>query len=267
AQDNEARADERRERMQTIAAHCKQLETWASNCPENFYDRAALVRAEIARIGGREMEAMGLYEQAIRAAHDNGFVQNEAVAYELASQFYAARGLETIARAYLQNARSCYRRWGAEGKVRQLEQAHPHLGEAPAPLARGKSVGTPFDHLDLAAVIKTSQAVSGESGLERLLRTLIVVILEHAGAERGLLILQRGKELRIEAEARTRQDAVNVRLRQSRLSPSELSESVVQYVVRTRETVLLDDAQTANQFSNDDYFARRHCRSVLCVPL
>jgi predicted ATPase/two-component sensor histidine kinase len=267
AQDDGARAHERPKQVQTIAAHCKQLETWAKNCPENFEDRAALVRAEIARIERREMEAMGLYDQAIRAAHDNGFVHNEAVAYEVAAQFYTKRGLETIAHAYLQNARSCYRRWGAEGKVRQLERAHPHLDEASTALARGKMVGTSLDHLDLAAVMKTSQAVSEQTGLERLLRTLMVVILEQAGAERGLLILRRGKELRIEAEALTRQDAVNVRLRQSRVTASELSESVVQYVFRTRETMLLDDAQTANQFSDDDYFARRRCRSILCIPL
>jgi predicted ATPase/two-component sensor histidine kinase len=267
AQADAACPEERSERMQAIAAHCRQLETWAKNCPENFGDRAALVRAEMARIEGREMEAIGLYEQAIRAAHDNGFVHNEAVANEVAARFHARRGFETIARAYLQNAHSWYRRWGAEAKVGQLEQAYPHLSEVPAPLARGKTSGTPFEHLDLAAVLKTSQAVSEESGLERLLRTLMVVILEHAGAERGLLILQRGKELRIEAEATTRQDAVSVRLRQSRVTPSDLSESVVQYVVRTREMVLLDDAQRANQFSDDSYFSRKLCRSVLCVPL
>src|SRR5262249_47602651 len=152
----------------------------------------ALVRAEIARIEGRERDAMGLYEQAIHAARDSGFLQNEAVAYEVASHFYTTCGLETIARAYLQNARSCYGRWGADGKVRQLEKLHPHLDQAPAPPARRKTTGTPFDHLDLAAVVKTSLAVSEESGLQGLLRTLMVVILEHAGAERGLLILRRG---------------------------------------------------------------------------
>jgi predicted ATPase/two-component sensor histidine kinase len=266
-QNDGARPDDQSERMRAVAVHQQQLETWAKDCPENFEDRVALVRAEIARIGGRDMEAMGLYEQAIHAAHDNGFVHNEAVAYEVAAQFYAARGFETIARAFVQNAHSCYRRWGAEGKVRQLERAFPHLSEVPAPLARGKTPGTPFEHLDLAAVMKTSQAVSEESGLERLLRTLMVVILEHAGAERGLLILQRGKELRIEAEAATREDTVSVRLRQSRVTPSELPESVMQYVVRTREMVLLDDAQRANQFSDDSYFSRRHRRSVLCIPL
>ena len=95
----------------------------------------------------------------------------------------------------------------------------------------------------------------------------MVAMLQHAGAERGLLILRRGNELRVEAEATADRDAVKVYLQQSRVTSFELSEPVLQYVVRTHETVLLDDAQTANQFSDDDYFARRHCRSVLCVPL
>ena len=110
-----------------LFAHHLQLETWARHCPENFANRAALVGAEIARLDGREADAMRLYEQAVRSARDNGFVQNEALANELAANFYAALGPETISRAYLRNARSCYLLWGADGKVRQMDEANPHL--------------------------------------------------------------------------------------------------------------------------------------------
>jgi len=95
----------------------------------------------------------------------------------------------------------------------------------------------------------------------------MVIMLEHAGAQRGLLILRRGNEWRIEAEANADQNAVRVRLRQSSMTSSAISESIVQYVIRTRETLLLDDAKTANQFSGDEYFGRKQCRSVICVPL
>jgi predicted ATPase/two-component sensor histidine kinase len=262
-------ADARPEGMQAIASHCEQLQAWARHCPENFESQATLVRAEIARLEGRALDSMEMYEQAIRAARENGLVHLEAVAHEVAARFYAGRGLETIARAYLQNARSCYGRWGAEGKVRQLERMHRQLGDAPpARVALNtKTSGTSFEHVDLATVVKASQAVSGQSGLERLLRTLMIIMLEHAGAERGLLILRRGTDLRIEAEAMAGPDAVTVRLRQSMVTPSDLSEPVLQYVVRTHEPVLLDDAQTVNPFSGDEYFTRKHCRSVLCVPL
>ena len=128
-----ASPDQRQQHFEALAAHHKQLEVWAEHCPENFENRAALVGAEIARIEGRELDAMRLYEQAIRSAHANGFVHNEALANELAARFYAARGFEKIAHAYLREARYCYLRWGADGKVRQLEELYPApQGEKPA---------------------------------------------------------------------------------------------------------------------------------------
>src|SRR5713226_2450998 len=120
-------AAERQQHMEALAAHHKQLQIWAENCPENFDNRAALVGAELARLEERELETERLYEHAIRSARTNGFIHNEALANELASRFYAARGFEKIARVYLQDARYGYLRWGADGKVRQLEQLHPHL--------------------------------------------------------------------------------------------------------------------------------------------
>ncbi|HUA22845.1 MAG TPA: AAA family ATPase [Steroidobacteraceae bacterium] len=265
--------DEQPERLQSITADCAQLDAWAAQCPENFADRAALIRAEIARIGNRELEAMKLYEDAIRRARTNGFVQNEALAHELAGRFYSRRGFDSIATAYMQNARSCYRTWGADGKVRQLEQQQPGLTTAPAAasasvgMARGRVAGTPFEHLDLATVVKSSQAVSAQSGLERLLRTLMVILLEHAGAQRGLLLLRRDDTMRIEAEAKSTQGAVKVRVKQSRPTANELPETLLQFVARTRETVILDDARAVNQFSTDTYFLENECRSILCLPL
>ena len=96
-----AAGEQRRQHIEAVTAHYRQLEVWAANCPENFENRAALVGAEIARIDGRDVEAMRLYEKAIRSARANGFVHNEALAYELAARFYAARGFETIAQAYV----------------------------------------------------------------------------------------------------------------------------------------------------------------------
>ena len=184
-----------------MAVHHKQLEVYAANCPENFENRAALVGAEIARIEGREIEAEHLYEQALRSAHTNGFVHNEAIAKELAARFYAARGFDMIADAYLRKARYCYLCWGAAGKVRQLDELYPQLREEESVPGPTSTIGTSVEHLDLATVIKVSQAVSGEIVLEKLIDTLMRTAIEHAGAERGLLILPRGVEQRIEAEA------------------------------------------------------------------
>jgi hypothetical protein len=117
-----ATSSEQLEHAATITAHHGQLRIWAQSCPENFENRAALVSAELARIEGRESDAMRLYEQAIRSARANDFIHNEAIAYERASEFYRARGFDQIADVYLRDARYGYVRWGADGKVRQLEE-------------------------------------------------------------------------------------------------------------------------------------------------
>src|SRR5690242_13129658 len=133
--------DERCNHFEALVAHYRQLEVWAANCPENFENRTALVGAEIARLEGRELDAERLYERAIRLAREQGFIQNEGLANERAAQFHAARGFETIAHAYLRNARYCYQRWGAEGKVRQLDELYPYLRQEPAPQGPTTTIG------------------------------------------------------------------------------------------------------------------------------
>jgi PAS domain S-box-containing protein len=260
-------ADQHASNLEALAAHHRQLEIWAANCPENFENRAALVGAEIARIEGRDVEAMRLYEQAIGSARANGFVHNEALAFELAARFYEARGFEQFAHLYLKKARHCYLSWGADGKVRQLEQLHPHLREEePAPASTG-TIGAPVEHLDLATVIKVSQAVSGEIVPDKLIDTLMRTAIEQAGAERGLLILSRGPEQQIAAEATTSGDTVVVRQRNEPVVAAVLPESISHYVVRTQESVILDDATTQSPFSADPYILQHHARSILCLPL
>ena len=255
------------EHLRALGEHQKQLALWAENCPENFANRAALVGAEIARIEGRVLDAMDLYEQAIRSARANGFVHNEALANELAARFYLARGFEKIANAYLRDARYCYLRWGADGKVRQLDGLYPQLRVEEPISGPAGTIGAPVEHLDLATVLKVSQAVSGEIVREKLIDMLMRTAIEHAGAERGVLILARDVEQRIEAEATTSGDAIIVRLRPAVVSDAAVPESIVHYVMRTQESVILDDASAQNAFSFDPYLQRHHARSILCIPL
>jgi predicted ATPase/signal transduction histidine kinase len=262
-----ASADERASHLEALAAHHKQLEVWAENCPENFANRAALVAAEIARLEGRAPDAMHLYEQAIQSAREHGFVQNEGLANEAAARFYLAHGLEKIARVYLRDARSCYVRWGAEGKVRQLERVYPRLRDEPVSVPATATIAASVQQLDVETVVKASQAVSGEIVLESLIKTLMVIAVEHAGAERGLLVLPRGEQLWVEAEATTGLDTVEVNLRQALVASSEFPDSVLQYVLRTREPVILDDASKQKPFSADEYIIQKRARSVLCLPL
>jgi PAS domain S-box-containing protein len=267
AASDSATADERREHSEALAEHHQRLALWAEDCAENFANRAALVGAEIARLDGRELEAERLYEQAIRCAREQGFVQNEGLAYELAARFHAARGFDAFADLYLRRARHCYQRWGADGKVRQLTELYPRLREnEPALDSRGTS-GAPVEQLELATVLKVSQAVSGEMILDRLLGRLMRAAIEHAGAERGLLIARLGDELQIQAQATASGAEVTVSLRDSDHTEVALPQSLVRYVIRTQETVILEDAASQNLFSADPYLVRHRARSILCLPL
>ncbi|OSJ33781.1 hypothetical protein BSZ19_14295 [Bradyrhizobium japonicum] len=260
-------AGQRASTLEVLTDHHRQLAIWAADCPENFADRAALVAAEIARIDGRAFAAMNLYEQAILSAQANGFVHNEALAKELASRFYTACGFDQIAHLYLRNARDCYLRWGANGKVHHLYAMYPRVRmEGPIP-ARTTTIATSVEQLDLATVIKVSQAISGEIILEKLLELLMRTAVEQAGAERGLLILSRGNVQRIAAEATIDGDLVIVQLRDHDVSATELPESMLQYVLRTKESVILDDASSHNSFSSDPYIVENYLRSLLCFPL
>jgi len=258
--------DDRQEHLETLARHQRQLDIWAQNCPENFETRSALVAAEIARLEGRELDAERLYEQAIRSAHANALVHNEALANELAARFYAARGFQRVAEAYLLDARYNYLQWGADGKVRQLDDLYPQLAER-HPRTAGGTIETPVEHLDLATIIKVLQTISGEMVLQKLIDMLMHTATEHAGAERGLLILPKGSELHVGAEAATGGGTIVVRVQDAYMSPELLPESIVHYVVRTGEAVILDDASVQNPFSADTYFLQHQARSILCLPL
>ena len=286
-----------------LNTHLEQLREWAGSGPETFSDKYSLVSAEVARIDGQDLDAMRLYEEAIQAARENGFIQNEAVANELAARFYAARGFKTIAHAYLRNARYCYFRWGALAKVRQIDQEYSPLHEERGFSAAG-TIETPVEQLDLATVTKVSHAISEEIVLEQLIETLMVIAIEHAGAQRGLLILPFGEEYRIVAEAKTGTDQVEVHVRQTAVAPFKLPDSLLRYVLRTQESVILDDASTQGEskrpvriasatadagglsphssaatergsptgpherlFADDEYVRQQRPRSILCLPL
>ncbi|MBV8140048.1 MAG: AAA family ATPase, partial [Deltaproteobacteria bacterium] len=163
-----AAAEEQQSWRELLEAHREQLREWAENYLPTFGDKHALVLAEIARIEKRDADALRLYEEAIHSARDNGFVQNEGLAHELAAQYYLARGLETSGYAHLRNARNCYDRWGAHGKVKQLDERYPRLREGRT-LAASTTIGPPVGQLDVETVAKASQALSSEMVLPSLI--------------------------------------------------------------------------------------------------
>ncbi|MGA7110424.1 MAG: sigma 54-interacting transcriptional regulator [Terracidiphilus sp.] len=262
-----ASAEEQTRWQELLRAHREQLSEWAEIYPPTFSDKHFLVSAELARIEGRDADAMRMYENAIQSAREHGFVQNEGLAHEVAARFFAARGIEAIFLMYLRNARNCYERWGAFGKVKQLNERHPLLRVDQLPASATATIGSSVRQLDAETVVKASQALSSEIVLPKLIEKLMRIALEHAGAERGLLILLRGSEAQIEAEATTGQGIPKVSVRHKLITSLDLPQSALQYVIRTRERVVLDDASVRNLYSNDEYLRMTRARSVLFLPI
>ncbi|WP_437850545.1 AAA family ATPase [Sorangium sp. So ce363] len=243
----------------------RQLGEWAASGPDNFLHKHALVRAEIARLRGQDLEAIGLYEQAISSAREGGFVQHEAIACELAARLYRDRGLSTPADAYLQKARAAYFRWGAHAKVDQLDQRYPFLVER-KPIAPTVTFAVRAEQFDVLSVVKASQSISGELKLPRLLEMLLRIVVEHAGAGEGHVLLLREDRLSTAAAIAASGGAARL-LDAGEAAADALPQSILNYVRRSHERVLLDDAAGRHPFSEDEYFTRKRPRSVLCLPI
>jgi PAS domain S-box-containing protein len=277
----DAPAERQGEYAASLARKAETLRLWAEGCPENFLHRHALVAAEAARIEGRDRDAMALYERAIRSAGENGAVHIEALAHESASRYYRGIGQERIADGYLREARAAYVRWGASGKVKELDRLYPQLRERSfsptAPTAQTTTTAVGTAEIDLLSVIKASQAISGEIILDQLLGRLGQVMLEYAGARKAVILVNRGGSLEIGAEssldAEGELQSVVLPTPGAHTPPAPpasaapLSWSVVKYVARTKLRVLLDDAAADARFTQDEYLSAHRCKSVFCLPL
>ncbi|REG57667.1 PAS/PAC sensor signal transduction histidine kinase [Paraburkholderia sp. BL6669N2] len=248
-----------------LAAKLRKLERWAEHCPENYQNRYALICAELARVEGRDLEAMRLYEEAVHSAHENGFPHHEGIANELAGRFYLGSGLRTNADAYLRNARHCFAFWGAEGKVAQLDAEFPRLANQDGSTATS-TLSFDWRQFDAATLLKASQALSSEIELDGLIERLMTIALQTSGADRGLLVVpQQPDGYRIEAEARI--DGHGIALNRPPLAHCSVPAAVLRYVMHTQKSVIIDDALTPNMFSQDSYLASGATRSLFCLPL
>ncbi|MES2018453.1 MAG: AAA family ATPase [Pseudomonadota bacterium] len=243
----------------------QRLAAWAGHSPANFDNRYLLLSAEMARIQGRDMEAMRAYDAALASARAGGFVQNEALAAELAALFYRARGFDKIALAYARDALAACARWGAYGKMRELERHFDGLVRVPSPDLQAS--GAPGEAQDLMAALRASQELSGAGERDALAGALLRMAIEQAGAARALLLLPEGRGWRCMARASVGAGEVLVEARAMPLAVAGLPESLLQFVLRTRETVVLDDALASLQFRDDPFVQRARPRSVLCLPL
>ncbi|AFY35092.1 ATP-binding sensor histidine kinase [Calothrix sp. PCC 7507] len=283
---------EQKEILKKVANNQEKMQHWAHHAPMNYLHKFYLVEAERHRVFSQYLEAIELYDRSISLAKENEYINEEALANELAARFYLEWGKPKIAQTYLTDAYYCYSRWGAKAKVEDLAKRYPQLlapilkqeklslhPSEKSTYSHSKSLSSVSnqqtiigsktsisDSLDLASVIKASQALSGEIELEQLISTLMKVVMENAGASKGALILTKGNNLNLKltavsANSTTEFPAINLE------SSDDVPITLINYVKRTLEILVIDDAKADISLAEDSYIIRKQPKSLLCIPI
>ncbi|WP_353571573.1 ATP-binding sensor histidine kinase [Candidatus Albibeggiatoa sp. nov. BB20] len=278
--------------LKKVRANQYKMKRWAKHSPNNFLHKYYLVEAEQQRILGNTAKAINSYDYAIDLAKKHGFLNDEALSHELATQFYLSLGKSLIAKAYFREASYCYLRWGATRKVKELEESHPELlppaekafttmggsyhttthGKAYTTMSTTTGSSTSFD---IMTIMKASQTLSGEIVLDRLVQKLIHIVMENVGAEEAWLIRHEQKELNIEAYGYVEKGDVFVSIESQSVDcidkegskRLQLAKNIVSYVARTQTPVVLDNAIEDELFGTDSYIKQKQPKSILCVPI
>ncbi|WP_414529044.1 AAA family ATPase [Nodularia chucula] len=268
--------------MSEVTANQEILQKWAEKAPMNYQHKYNLVAAEIARVLGNKWHALELYDLAILGARENSYIQEEAIANELAAQFYLECGKVKIAQPYLIEAYYSYVRWGAKTKVLDLEKSYPDLL---SPIIKQKITNLAVSNtnslmssssldsssknvssaLDLETITKASLAISSEIQLDKLLHKLMQVILENMGADKASLMLVKADDLMVVAQCQCHQEC-QLQLTLLRNS-QDLPISLINYVYNTQEYLIINDATSQKTFANDPYIIKNKPKSVLCTPI
>ncbi len=269
--------------LASVETHQTTLHQWAQNAPMNHLHKWYLVEAERQRVLGYKAEALEMYDRAIRLAQENQFVNEEALANELAAKFYLEWGKEKVAHAYMIEAYYCYARWGAKAKIDDLEKRYPRLlgiilqqpqsfTSFKETIARGtityntNSSSSNSNFLDLPTLIQASQAISGEIELDKLLTTLLKIAIANAGATKCVLLLKQKQYLQVAAlvaEGQEPELLPSIPLESSQ----DVAISLVNTVKRSLKPLVIVDARVSSQVASDRYIEQHQPISVLCIPI
>ncbi|MBE8966131.1 AAA family ATPase [Nostocales cyanobacterium LEGE 12452] len=272
--------------LERVAENQTKLQHWAHHAPMNHQHKVDLVEAEKCRVLGQKCTAIELYDRAILGAKENEYIQEEALANELAAKFYLNWDKEKIAQIYMQEAYYCYARWGAKAKVADLEKRYPQLlasilqqtrstlstYETIFALGSVTSISSPTSSgsasvaLDLAAILKASHTISGEIELEKLLSSLLRIVIENAGADKCVLMLLRDDRLLIKGSITEGSEPV-VLQRLAVEDSQDIPLKLIYKVKHNRQTVVLINAIADPNLANDPYIMRQQPKSILCSPI
>ncbi|MEZ2321367.1 MAG: AAA family ATPase [Microcoleus sp.] len=271
-------SDNQEQYLAIVNSNQQILKKWAYHAPMNYQHKYELVEAEKARLLRDQLAAMDYYDLAIKGAAKNGYIQDEALAYELAGEFYQSLGKQIVAQAYLTKAYYGYIRWGALAKVKHLESIHSFLvaqtrvAETPTLDVTRTTTGSTTsnglgDFLDVATFIKSSQAINSEIVLENLLTKLIKILLENAAAQKVVLLLLKGDGLCIEAVGNSTDSTATILQSMPLENSQDLPISVINYVFRSQQPLVLEDGTVAEFFQADVYIREFQIKSILCLPI
>jgi predicted ATPase/signal transduction histidine kinase len=284
----DTQASEQPALLEKVATNQEKMQKWAKHAPMNHQHKFDLVEAERHRVLGENMVAMDFYDRAIAGAKENEYIQEEAFANELAARFYLDWSKQKIAQTYMIEAYYGYARWGAKAKVDDLEKRYPQLlaailtpREMPALTTKAtvSNVATKTvlatsmatsSALDLATVLKASHAIADERQFAQLVQKMMQIVMENAGAERGILILEQQGQFWLEAEARLEAECqVTLQTLPLEKAGEELlvSTAVINKVLRDKTPLVLNDATHEDTLVNDPYILKKQPKSVLGQPI
>lgn len=258
--------------LERIRENQIKLKLWAGHCKENFLHRYLLIKAEIANVSGEIVEAMDNYDQAIDLAKESGFVQNEAIAAERAGLFWLKRDKREIAQLYLRRAYRCFEKWGATAKLTHMRELFPELVVEPSgnrkPFKNNTVDGEEarLDDFEIDTLMRALQAISGEIILESLLEKLMSFVVMDAGADRGCLFLKKQDGYYLDAEIFAEKDSSTL-FQSIQLDNSNVPHSLIRYVTRTGETVVMGHRADGPFLKQDEYFETNGPKSIMCMPI
>ena len=254
-----------------VASNQKLLKKWAQGAPMNYQHKWILVNAELARVLGKSSKAKDYYEQAISGAQKNDFLQEEALANELYARYWQDLKQLEFSNLYLNKAFYLYQQWGAQAKVKQLQNEFPmlNLGQeqteenwaTPAFANINKS-----QPLDFSAIIKASQAISSKIQLRHLLKSLITICIEQANAQNACILLKRKKTWFVEAEGALGKTTKSLPPRPLK-EELHIAKSIVQQTIKTQDPIVVVAASRDERFAKDPYIIQQQPKSIICIPI
>lgn len=251
--------------LEVVETNQVKMKLWAVHAHENFQHKYDLVEAEKARIAG-DIHAVDLYEAAINGARENNYIHEEAMAYELAAKFYITKGMAKIASLYMTESLSLFEKWGAIAKVQHMKDAYADIltGKKTVDSGSGKLHDS---QLDLMSATKASQTISKEVELESLFANLTAIAMENAGADKGMLLIDSGEGLRIQALKTIDPNDTETMQNRSVEEDAELPLPVINYVSRSQKVFVLDDVNDSDIDISCDYIDKHQPKSILCLPI